>query len=67
MQPLERNCEPFCSVIPGILVGHYTALVWAQSLKVGCGKLYSYPEGDRTKFGQEFYVCNYAIQSNWIG
>ena len=55
------------SVIPGILVGHYTALVWAQSLKVGCGKLYSYPEGDRTKFGQEFYVCNYAIQSNWIG
>jgi len=37
-------------------VGHYTQLVWADSIAVGCG----YRGGCQT--GEHLYVCNYAYQ-----
>ena len=51
-------------MIPGILVGHYTQLAWAQNHRIGCGKLFSYPEGSR--YGQQFFICNYGIAGNLI-
>ena len=55
--------EPFY-VIPGVLVGHFTQLIWAQTSKIGCGKLFAQPK-DRD-LGQQFYVCNYGIAGNLI-
>jgi len=40
----------------GSAVGHYTQLVWADSIAVGCG----YRGGCNT--GEHLYVCNYAYQ-----
>jgi len=42
------------------LVGHYTGMTWAQTTRIGCGKLYSYPKAE-SKMGQQFYICNYGI------
>lgn len=38
---------------PGVLVGHYTQLVWAQTNKIGCGKIYFHRTG--SKWGGEWY------------
>ena len=52
------------SVIPGVLVGHYTQLAWGAVTRIGCGKLVSQPADSR--FGQEFYICNYGLAGNLI-
>ncbi|XP_076630607.1 venom allergen 3-like [Colletes latitarsis] len=44
-------------------VGHYTQLVWANSNKIGCGKVV-YKEGGWTKY---YFVCNYGPTGNMIG
>ena len=35
------------SAPPGILVGHFTQLVWAQAWKIGCGRIVYKPEGKK--------------------
>jgi hypothetical protein len=52
------------SVVPGILVGHYTQLVWAQTWRVGCGKTFYKPED--AQFAQQMYICNYGVAGNLI-
>ena len=47
-----------------MLVGHYTQLTWGAVTKIGCGKLISQPENSR--YGQEFYICNYGLAGNLI-
>ena len=51
------------SVIRGVLVGHYTQLAWAQTWRIGCGKITYQPEGEN---GQQLYICNYGLAGNLI-
>ncbi len=53
-------------MIPGVLVGHFTQMTWAQTTKIGCGKLFSYPDRERSPFGQQFFICNYGLAGNLI-
>ena len=50
---------------PGILVGHYTQVGWAQAYKMGCGKLFY--ENDEFDRSQILFVCNYALAANLLG
>lgn len=43
-------------------VGHYTQLVWANSNKIGCGKII-YQDGRWNKY---YMVCNYGPAGNYI-
>ena len=54
----------FCSAPPGLLIGHYTQLCWAQAWRIGCGKIYYQREGQR--FGEQLFICNYGIAGNLI-
>ncbi len=45
-------------------MGHYTQLIWAQTSRIGCGKVFSFPDGSR--FGQQLYICNYGLAGNLI-
>ena len=59
----------FFSVVPGVLVGHYTQLAWAQTWRIGCGKITYKPEFDEEYEGlegQQLYICNYGIAGNFI-
>uniref|UniRef100_A0A1J3E4A1 Pathogenesis-related protein 1 n=1 Tax=Noccaea caerulescens TaxID=107243 RepID=A0A1J3E4A1_NOCCA len=40
--------------------GHYTQVVWRNSVKVGCAKV-------RCNNGQTFITCNYDPPGNWNG
>lgn len=42
------------------MCGHYTQVVWRNSLKVGCAKV-------RCSNGGTFITCNYEPQGNFIG
>ncbi|XP_031825716.2 venom allergen 3-like [Nomia melanderi] len=44
-------------------VGHYTQLVWANSNKIGCGKII-FKSGQWNNF---YLVCNYGPTGNYIG
>ncbi|XP_033218310.1 venom allergen 3-like [Belonocnema kinseyi] len=44
-------------------VGHYTQLVWAKSLYLGCGAVKYNEEG----FNKVYLVCNYGPAGNVIG
>lgn len=46
------SCEK--PLIPGRMVGHYTAMVWKGSTKLGCGS--------GTISGRPYWVCRYAAQ-----
>ena len=47
----------------GQLCGHYTQVVWADTVKVGCGQGVANPG-----FGNvAFWVCNYAPGGNFVG
>ena len=48
-----------CSAPPGILVGHFTQLVWAQAWKIGCGRIVYKPEGKK-RF-ENLFICNYGL------
>ncbi len=41
-------------------------MTWAQTTKIGCGKLFSYPDESKSRFGQQFFVCNYGLAGNLI-
>lgn len=55
------NCDMFCtSAMSSNGCGHYTQIVWRDSIEVGCGV--------GTCFGgQEIWVCNYRVQGNFVG
>ncbi|MCO5610503.1 hypothetical protein L7F22_067698 [Adiantum nelumboides] len=48
------------SCSPGQQCGHYTQIVWATSLNLGCAKV-------QCDSGQTFMTCNYDPPGNWIG
>lgn len=51
---------------PGEMCGHYTQIVWATSLAVGCGVKYC-PELRNVDFGQGWHIaCNYGPGGNYV-
>lgn len=44
-------------------IGHYTAMVWSNTNRVGCG-LTEFREG---KWFAKLYTCNYGPSGNYIG
>lgn len=48
----------------GAACAHYTQVVWADTLRIGCGisQIYAPPF-----FGAKFLVCNYAPGGNFLG
>jgi hypothetical protein len=48
-----------CAGGPAVNCGHYTQVVWANTLRVGCGRA---PVG-----GQLLFVCDYAPGGNFLG
>jgi uncharacterized protein YkwD len=44
---------------PGAVCGHFTAVVWYTTQRVGCGKA--------TAGGQDYVVCNYDPPGNMFG
>lgn len=47
-------------------LGHYTQMVWAKSMRVGCGYAqYPYSSGDYNYMLK--IVCNYQEKGNWSG
>jgi len=55
----KKHVEPFKFSSP---TGHYTALVWANTDKVGCGAT-SYKNG---RWFSTLYTCNYGPNGNFI-
>ncbi|XP_011871305.1 PREDICTED: venom allergen 3-like [Vollenhovia emeryi] len=43
--------------------GHYTQIVWADTTKIGCGRI-KYQENG---WNVHYLVCNYGKSGNWIG
>ena len=56
-------------MVPGVLVGHFTQLVWAQTWRIGCGKI-TYKSKNHLMnnevTGQQLYICNYGMAGNFI-
>lgn len=54
----------------GVVVGHYTQVVWNDSLRVGCAKSectpLRNPDGS-TMWDGTYYACRYQTPGNWIG
>ncbi|XP_062024651.1 pathogenesis-related protein PR-1 type-like [Rosa rugosa] len=48
------------SCAAGQVCGHYTQVVWRNSLRVGCAKV-------RCNSGGTFIGCNYDPPGNWVG
>lgn len=46
---------------PGCMCGHYTQIVWKNTLRVGCAAAFC-PNG-----GGIVLVCNYDPPGNWVG
>jgi len=57
----SANISPF---VFGGGTGHYTALVWAETDRVGCGRVY-YEDTDG--WFKHLVICNYAVGGNLIG
>ena len=53
----------FFSAPPGILIGHFTQLVWAQAWKIGCGRIVYKPKDKRRK--EVLFICNYGLAGNF--
>jgi len=54
----------------GGMVGHYTQVVWARSVRVGCGKAYcpmiAKSDGSNM-WGGTIYTCRYSQAGNYYG
>ncbi|KAK1558407.1 hypothetical protein Q3G72_001967 [Acer saccharum] len=48
------------SCAPGKVCGHYTQVVWRNSVRIGCAKV-------RCSTGGTFITCNYAPPGNYVG
>ena len=44
---LSIFCLAYFSAPPGVLIGHFTQLCWAQAWRIGCGKIYYHRTGDK--------------------
>merc|ERR1719206_1326328 len=55
------NINPF---VYGDGYGHYTAVVWADTDRVGCGRVYF---EDTDGWYKHLVICNYAIAANLVG
>lgn len=48
--------------------GHFTQVIWRDSLRVGCGMVIcDGAENDRGNGHAELWVCNYDPRGNWVG
>ncbi|HRI63763.1 MAG TPA: CAP domain-containing protein [Polyangium sp.] len=47
--------------------GHYTQIVWADSLRLGCGKATCADNAPWGSGAWEIWVCNYDPAGNWSG
>lgn len=56
-----EECSAECDEYGGC--GHYTQLVWRETLRVGCGVASCFRDG----FYWDTYVCNYDPPGNYIG
>ena len=55
--------------MPGVLVGHFTQLAWAQTWRIGCGKITYISKNhlqNNEVTGQQLYICNYGVAGNFI-
>merc|ERR1711892_1493013 len=57
----SSNINPF---VFGDGWGHYTAVAWAETEEVGCGRVYF---EDNDQWFKRIVVCNYAVAGNTIG
>merc|ERR1712106_138607 len=57
----SSNINPF---VFGDGWGHYTAVAWAETEQVGCGRVYF---EDNDQWFKHIVVCNYAVAGNTIG
>ena len=56
------------SCVPGEMCGHYTQVVWAESLRLGCGVAtctVNSPFNNDEPW--QNWVCNYDPPGNWVG
>jgi len=56
--------------INGNVIGHYTQVVWENTLKVGCGKTQCSPilkSDGSVLFTGTIYTCQYQQPGNWVG
>ena len=56
-------------MVPGVLVGHFTQLAWAQTWRIGCGKITYISKNhlqNNEVTGQQLYICNYGVAGNFI-
>jgi pathogenesis-related protein 1 len=56
-----EECSAECDEYGGC--GHYTQVVWRETLRVGCGVASCFKDG----FYWDTYVCNYDPPGNYIG
>ena len=55
----DNSCDAVC--------GHYTQIVWRNTLELGCA-VQTCPEGlTNWDGGRELWICRYAIPGNWYG
>lgn len=57
----SANISPY---VFGGGTGHYTALAWAETDRVGCGRVY-YEDTDG--WFKHLVICNYAVGGNLVG
>jgi hypothetical protein len=51
----------------GKACGHYTQVVWANSLNLGCGMAFCTVNSPFGSGPWEMWVCNYDPPGNWVG
>ena len=56
------------SCASGEMCGHYTQVVWAETLRLGCGYKQCTTNSPFEGFDTwDNWVCNYAPPGNWVG
>lgn len=52
---------------PNVKVGHYTQMMWANTLQVGCAAAYYTTNANGNNWHHLVFVCNYAPGGNYLG
>ncbi|XP_040565553.2 venom allergen 5 [Lepeophtheirus salmonis] len=63
----SKNVEKYSSEGATGQVGHYTALVWAATTRVGCGFIMYYDDTMPLYPYKKMLVCNYGVGGNLFG